>query len=97
MKQKQNTNYTVLAVGIVILLAFLSSCSVNRYNQEAVNMKPSTLAKYYTQCTLADIRVTPRGYKHIFVSNNSDTLLRYYNVQLKKNACYYVWKTKTDK
>ena len=96
---KQTKDYTILAVGIVILLAVIaSSCSSQkRYYQEGTNLTPTHLAKYYEQCELRAAKPTKRGYKHVFVSAKNDTLIRYYNLALPVDSCYYVWKTKTDK
>jgi hypothetical protein len=82
---------------LILIALVLSSCSIHRYNQEAVNLKPETLAKYYTQCELRQVKPTKMGYKHIFVSAKNDTLIRYANNPMKVDSCYYVWKTKTDK
>ena len=95
---KQTKDYTILAVGIVILLAVIaSSCSSQkRYYSEGTNLTPTNLAKYYKQCDLKAVKRTKMGFKHTFVAGE-DTLIRYYNLALPVDSCYYVWKTKTDK
>jgi len=99
MKQKQNTNYTVLAVGLVILLAVLAaSCSTTRYNHESVNLKTGgELDKFHTRALLVKVRPTKLGWKHTFIADNGDTLRRYYDLRLDVDSCYFVRKTRLEK
>ena len=96
---KQTKDYTILAVGIVILLAVIaSSCSVGRYNQEGVNLKTGgELDKFHTRCQLMTVKRTMRGYHHIFIADSGDTIKRTYDLPLEVDRCYYIRKTKLEK
>lgn len=98
MKQKQTRDITPLIIGIVVILFVLAtSCHTSRYYYEGVNLKPGEISKYHERCTLTAVKVTKRGYKHIFIADNGDTLPRLLPKPLPVDSCYYVWKTKTDK
>lgn len=83
---------------ILIVAIILSSCStVKRYSYESVNLQQGEISKYHVQAKLVYIKPTPRGYKHTFVTDKKDTLIRYHAKPMIKDSCYYVWKTKLEK
>ena len=99
---KQTKDYTIPLIGFIVIAILAASCSIKRYSYEAVNLQPGEISKYHERCQLVKIKPpvnfnNSRGYKHWFVSDKNDTLIRYYQKPLEINQCYYVWKTKTDK
>jgi len=102
---KQTKDYTILAVGIVILLAVIaSSCSVTRYHHESVNLKEGgEISKYQMKCKLVAVRPSKMGYKHTFLReprqfDKQDTIVRFYNLRLKDvDSCFYITKTRLEK
>ena len=96
MKQKQTKDYTILAIGIVIIMAVLAaSCSsTKRFTYEASKLQTSD--KYHARCKLVKVKPGAKGYRHMFVSEKGDTLYRNYFIPLKTDSCYMVWKTKTE-
>lgn len=77
---------------ILIIALILSSCSViPRYNTEGVNLKQGgEISKDHVRCTLVSVKQGSRGFKHLFLSDKSDTLIRYYNVKMQVDSCYYI-------
>lgn len=77
---------------------------INCYSQPKINVRhnPRSLtegitlmdggeiSKDWPPCKLVEVRKTFRGYKHIFVSDTSGILIRYFNVALMTNLCYKV-------
>lgn len=83
---------------ILILSLFFASCSTQkRYSYEAINLQEGEISKYHVRAELVSIKPTQKGYKHIFVSDGNDTIIRFFAKPLEVNHCYYVWKTKLDK
>lgn len=82
---------------LLIICLIISSCSVKRYSYESVNLQQGEISKYHVQATLVKTNPSGRGYKHTFVTAQSDTLIRYYAKPMEVNKCYYVWKTKLEK
>lgn len=81
---------------VTALFVGLASCSLGRYNQESINLKPQE-DKYHVRAVLVKVQRNMKGYKHWFVTDKSDTLIRNYYIPLKTDSCYMVWKTKLDK
>jgi hypothetical protein len=75
---------------LFLSILFFTSCSIQRYNAEGVNLKPGEISKDHTRCTLVSVKLGQRGYRHLFVTDKSDTLVRYYNVKMQVDSCYYI-------
>lgn len=84
---------------ILIIAIALTSCSTaKRYSYEATNLQEGEISKNHIKCTLVERpKPTQKGYKHILVSANNDTLTRFYSRPLEVNKCYWIWQTRGEK
>ena len=85
---------------ITILFAVsIISCTTTRQNHEGLNMKQATgeVGKYHTRAILTNVKRTKLGYKHTFISDKGDSLVRVFNQKLPVDSCYYVRKTRLEK
>lgn len=60
------------------------------FTEGVVLMNSGMIDKDFIPCKLVEVRKTMRGYKHIFYSDTSGILIRFYNVPLMTDTCYKV-------
>lgn len=84
---------------LLFICLILSSCaSVKRYSYEATNLNESgEIHKNHIKCEVVGIKLTQKGFKHILVTANNDTLIRFYQSPLEVNKCYWIWQTRGEK
>ena len=72
--------YDIVLLSILLTgsSALLYYCTPNRHNINPV------------RTTLLSVNRTMKGYKHIFITDNGDSLVRYYNDKLLAGECYYI-------
>lgn len=86
---------------ISAIALFLVSCSQQRYCQPSKRSKdwavlqPGTITdSIYVRTTLLSAhRSMKGGFKHLFITDNNDTIVRHENENLKVGECYFVLKS----
>jgi hypothetical protein len=59
--------------------------------EEGIHLKDGgQIAKDYSRCTLVSVSRNMKGFKHLFVSDNNDSLYRYYHRPFAIDSCYFV-------
>lgn len=81
-----------------IAIVLLVSCSSQRYCQPSKRskdwavLKEGTISKEHERSTLVSIKKTMLGEKHLFVTDQGDTIYKTYQQRLCVGECYYVLK-----
>lgn len=72
-----------------LVIIFISSCSISRYNSEGGNIKSGgEIAKDCQKVIHVKKIKTMLGYKHTMVNEKRDTSYHYFEYKLKLDSCY---------
>lgn len=73
-------------LAIIILSGLLYSCAVRK------SPETTTITDNHVRCTVVKITKNGKGYKHLFLSDYNDTLIRTYQKRLSVGGCYFLIK-----
>jgi hypothetical protein len=101
--KKVDWNEIVYMVFVLLIIAMLLfSCTTSRCGNwkdvQRHDRKPfraSINSDLYERSVLVSVRRTQTGFKHLFISDNGDTIVKTLRVRLCKDSCYLVpkeWK-----
>jgi len=85
---------------LLLSVAILTSCG-NQYrcypskksrDYAETEIKEGVITKNHEKAILVSVNRTMKGYRHLFVDGQKDTIVKFFNCPLKVGECYYILK-----